>query len=121
MVNNESQARDELEARASTLESELLETQERHIQETEAHCARIAELEGELKEAQDELAKWMQQQQASHREQADLEALQQECQQLQGRLQDAEASSQVLCLLGLMPYDVCRHRGSHMAHTAIWL
>ena len=90
------QARDELEARASTLESELLETRERHILETEAHSARVAELESELKEAQDELAKWMQQQQASHREQADLEALQRECQQLQRRLQDAEASSQVL-------------------------
>ena len=69
---------------ASTLESELLEARERHIQETEAHSARVAELESELKEAQDELAKWMQQQQASHREQADLEALQRECQAAAG-------------------------------------
>ena len=85
-----------LGARATSLESQLLEARERHIQETEAHSAQVAELEGELKEAQAELAKWMQQQQALHREQAEVNALQRECQQLQERLRDAEATSQVL-------------------------
>ena len=93
------QARDELEERARSLESELLEARERHIQETEAHSARAVQVESELKDAQEEVAKWMQQQQASHRKQADVEALQQECQQLRARLQDAEATSQVQCPL----------------------
>ena len=57
------------------------------------------EPEGELKEAQAELAKWMQQQQASHKERADVEALQRDCQLLQERLQVAEATSQVQHLL----------------------
>ena len=110
------QARDELEARAASLESELLEARERHIHEAEAHSVQVAKLESELKEAQDELAKWMQQQQASRREQADLEALQQECQQLQGRLQDAEATSQVLDLSHVLRCDECAHQSCHAAH-----
>lgn len=89
------QARDALEERARSLESELLEARERHIQESEAHSARAAQLEGDLKDAQEEVSKWMQQQQASHRKQADVEALQQECQQLRARLQDADGTSQV--------------------------
>ena len=99
------QARDEIEARANTLESELLEARERHIRETEAHSAQVADLESELKEAQEELAKWMQQQQASLREQADLGALQQECVQLRERLEDAEATSQVLHVLHTLQHD----------------
>ena len=110
------QARDELEARAASLESELLEAREQHIQEAEAHSVQVAELESELKEAQDELAKWMQQQQASHREQADLEALQRECQQLQGRLRDAEATSQVLDLSHVLRCDTCAQQSCHAAH-----
>ena len=60
----------------------------------------------------------MQQQQASHREQADLGALQRECEQLQGRLRDAEATSQVLHLLhvsrSVICTDICMytHQGS---------
>lgn len=50
----------------------------------------------------------MQQQQASHREQADLESLQRECQQLQGRLRDAEATSQVLDLSHVL-FPWCMH------------
>lgn len=103
------QARDELEAKAQSLESDLLEARECQIHETETHSAKVSQLQRQLQDAQGQALSlrqqledaqgqalsMRQQQQMTQGRQAAVEALQRECEQLRAQLKDAEAKSQV--------------------------